>query len=517
MPVTTSNLLFLPALLAWVAIASHVEAQQCFSQLVFPGDAGKLVYVPDAQGNRIPDFSNVGYKSGIVPLPDVPVRSTLNPDVNPGSDDGARLQAAIDQVSGLPPDPNGFRGAVVLTRGEYRIGGTLFIRASGVVLRGDGQDPNGTVIRATGVRPGAAESTLVRILGSGSRVKVSGTEHNLIQDYVPVGARTFLVDNTDGLNVGDEVIVHRPSTAEWIATIGMDQLVNPWQPGSKDINWDRLITSINGTEITVDAPLTTAVEQQFGGGTIYKYTWPGRIQNVGIEQMRGVSDFTSPTDEDHAWNFIKLENVMNAWVQSITAEHFAYAAVNVAKSAKWITVDSSSNLDPISGLTGGRRYSFNVDGQLTLVKNGYTREGRHDYVLGSTIPGPNVFVDSVAENTHADAGPHHRWSSGTLFDNVVAGEINVRDRGNSGTGHGWAGANTLVWNSTASRMIIEQPPTAQNWSIGNTTPRPSGDGWWESLACPVQPRSLYYAQLAERMAALAPETPVVGQNAVGRR
>jgi hypothetical protein len=153
-------------------------------------------------------------------------------------------------------------------------------------------------------------------------------------------------------------------------------------------------------------------------------------------------------------------------------------------------------------VTGGRRYSFNVDGQLNLVKNSYARQGRHDFVLGSVVPGPNVFVDGVAEQARSDTGPHHRWSNGSLFDNIViqGHSINVRNRGNSGTGHGWAGANTLVWNSSADGMIIQRPPTAQNWSIGNITPSPAGDGYWESLGCPVVPRSLYYAQLEERLA-----------------
>jgi hypothetical protein len=55
------------------------------SSLVFPGDDGRLVYVPDVQGNTIPDFSKVGYMGGTVPLPDtpggvtVPTRVTLSP------------------------------------------------------------------------------------------------------------------------------------------------------------------------------------------------------------------------------------------------------------------------------------------------------------------------------------------------------------------------------------------------------------------------------------------------------
>src|SRR5436305_840303 len=55
------------------------------STIVFPGPDGRLVYAPDAQGDVVPDFSTVGYKTGNVPLPDtaggltVPVKQTINP------------------------------------------------------------------------------------------------------------------------------------------------------------------------------------------------------------------------------------------------------------------------------------------------------------------------------------------------------------------------------------------------------------------------------------------------------
>jgi hypothetical protein len=55
------------------------------SRLVYPGPDGNLIYQPDARGNRIEDFSMVGYQAGLVPLPDtdggipVPVQVTLDP------------------------------------------------------------------------------------------------------------------------------------------------------------------------------------------------------------------------------------------------------------------------------------------------------------------------------------------------------------------------------------------------------------------------------------------------------
>ena len=39
-----------------------------------PGASGRMLRQPDALGNRVLDYSGVGYKGGTVPIPDVPVK-----------------------------------------------------------------------------------------------------------------------------------------------------------------------------------------------------------------------------------------------------------------------------------------------------------------------------------------------------------------------------------------------------------------------------------------------------------
>ncbi|HMP07908.1 MAG TPA: hypothetical protein PJ982_16280, partial [Lacipirellulaceae bacterium] len=80
-------------------------------------------------------------------IPNVPVRVVLAPG---GGDDGARIQAALEHVASLPADAGGFRGAVLLRPGRYLVAGQLRLTASGVVLRGSGAGPRGTVIVAAG-------------------------------------------------------------------------------------------------------------------------------------------------------------------------------------------------------------------------------------------------------------------------------------------------------------------------------------------------------------------------------
>jgi hypothetical protein len=148
-----------------------------------------------------------------------------------------------------------------------------------------------------------------------------------------------------------------------------------------------------------------------------------------------------------------------------------------------------------------------MDGYATgnLFQRCMTWGGRHDYVTGARVTGPNVFLDCVAENTFDDIGPHHRYSAGLLFDNIYGGRIRVQNRGASGTGHGWAGAQTLFWNcrSVKSDFEVESPPTARNWGIGCVGLTQVNTGYWESWGTPVLPRSLYLQQLEERMGAQA--------------
>jgi hypothetical protein len=86
-----------------------------------------------------------------------------------------------------------------------------------------------------------------------------------------------------------------------------------------------------------------------------------------------------------------------------------------------------------------------------------------------------------------------------LFDNVETGKLNVVNRGSSGSGHGWAGAQMVFWNCTARSMTVQSPPTAHNFAIGCMVENATGDGYWESKDAPVAPRSLYLKQLEERL------------------
>ena len=509
---------------SFVLITFHIHvrpswSEKNFSRLVYPNKDGKLVYTPDEKGNVIPDFSHCGYMGGGVALPDVPVVMTMIPQVE--GDDTKRIQSKIDDLSQKEMNASGFRGTLLFKKGIYRISRTLEVRASGIVLRGEGDNEDETVL----VAAGKEKITLINVAGHDGRAReVHGTRQIITDEYIPVGKRKFSVTDASGFMIGDQIIVHRPSTLEWIESIGMNHIrskkpgVIQWRPGKYDLKFDRVIVAINGNEITIDAPMGSSFDRKYGGGWIYKYKYLERIEQVGIEHLRGVSEFDENKkdhrrqgefiDENHSWNFVVFSQIKNAWAKQVTSVHFGYSCVTVGPDSKWITVQDSQCLDPVSQITGSRRYSFPIQGQLSLVLRCYTRRGRHDYVLHSRVAGPNAFVYCIADMAHSDTGPHHRWSVATLFDNVVVNgnAINVQDRQDSGTGHGWAGAQKVLWNCEAESFVIQRPPTAQNYAIGCIGKKKDGrykreNGYWESHGKKVTPRSLYFKQLEDRLGA----------------
>lgn len=481
------------AVVAWCSLSIGRTIADDFA--VQPGSNGKLVYRSDERGNRIPDFSSCGFTGGDRDIPEAPMRVVVAPGEG---DDGARIQAALDEVAALPLDANGLRGAVGLAPGDYEIAGQLLISASGVVLRGAGATADGTRLTATG----SDRRTLIRVVGVDDRAPPDpAAVRQVVNDYVPVGATTLELNSIDGLLVGDQIMVVRPSSAEWVKQLGADAFGVGWRPGSRDVRWERAIVAIEGNRITLDAPITTAIEAALGGATVSLVRWPGRISNVGIEDLvlESAYDADRLLDEEHAWHAVTFENVVDGWLRRVECRHFAGGAVAVWETARHITVEDCLSLAPVSELGGRRRLAFFTQGQQTLFLRCWSEEGLHDFAAGHCSAGPNAFVHCIASRTHGDSGPLESWTSGLLFDNVRidGGRLCLENRWAAPAGCGWAAANCVIWQCQAAQVRCFRPPGAENWAIG-VWANVAGDGAIAGIGDFVQPLSLFQAQLRER-------------------
>lgn len=455
---------------------------------------GQLTYERDEFGNQIPDFSHCGYAGADQEIPNVRARVVVAPA---DGDNGPRIQAAIDAIAKLPIGPDGFRGAVLLKPGQFEVDGQLTIGRSGIVLRGSGAGQGGTTITATGLD----RRSLVRVEGEADRRTRGERRYRVLDERVPVGENKLRLDNTAGLSVGDQVLVIRPSTSEWIKVIGADAFGVGWRPGTRDIRWDRRITGIDGNSITLNAPITTAIEARFGGATVEPYEWPGRISHIGVEDVRLESSFAAghSNDEEHAWFGITMQNVENAWVRRVEFSHFAGGALSLFENTALVTIQDCLSLEPISEIAGYRRHTFFTQGQLTLFLRCWSEHGRHDFAVGHCAAGPNAFVNCCALDALDDSGPIESWAAGVLYDNVhISGAgLTLDNRWINPPGCGWSAANCVLWQCQAGTLRVFRPPTANNWAIG-VWGGFAGDGIFRGRSDYVRPLSLYQAQLTAR-------------------
>ncbi len=432
----------------------------------------------------IMDFSTAGYGGGGVAIPDVPAKFAVTPT---GRDETRVIQAAIDAVGMLPKDANGFRGAVLLRGGVFRVEGQLRLAESGVVLRGDG---------ATLVAAGNSRRTLIEIRGSAANRMVSAGVR-VTDELVAAGATSLTLASVEGLAPGERVLVRRPSTKEWITAIGANNFPGPgqykeqrldWVPGSRDIEWERTVTTVDAVAktITLDAPITTALEQKFGGATVHTFEWPDRLHHVGVENLTCLSEFSpvNPLDEEHAWMCVSLENVKEVWVRGVTAKHFVSSCVWIGATARAVTVQDCVSTEPVSEIGGWRRISFYAGGQQVLVQRCTAEDGERDFAAGHCATGPIVFLDCKALRANADSGPFESWASGVLYDRVSiqGAALALANLGAKTQGAAWTAANCVLWNcASQSRINVEDPPGAPNRVVID----------------PATP-SLYRAQLAKR-------------------
>jgi len=416
------------------------------------------------------DFSYAGFEGG-QPLPAVAAAVRIAPS---GHDDQAAIQQAIDDLAARPANEHGFRGAVVLAAGRFHINSQILLRTSGVVLRGAGEGKTILVAEGSSRRP---------LIEAGSwRAPRTMAPVAVVAD-APTGARLLQLASVRGLAVGAHVVITRPSTAEWIAAIGMTNmpgkfgsLLLDWKAGSRDLVWDRVVESVNvqANTILLDAPITMALEKRWGGGLVAAADAGDTVSHIAVEDLLLESSFNpaNPLDEEHSWIAIQFNRVEDGWVRNVSAKHFASSAVRVNSRARRITVVDCHSLAPVSELAGYRRQSFVVNGQQILVARATAEDGMNDFASGMLAAGPNVFLDCIAHRAHAASGAFESLATGVLYEQVhvpdAALEL-VMDLSRA-QGAGWTAANSLLWNADAPEVDALGPPDAANQVVASAHP-----------------------------------------------
>jgi hypothetical protein len=475
--------------------------------------SGQLIYRRLPQGDRIVDFSYAGYMGGGVPLPQVPVVLTLVPS---GVDDTAAIQRAIDQVSAMPV-AHGMRGAIVLAPGTFLCSQTLKITASGVVLHGSGAVAGGTTLKLTG-----QPHTAIVISGK-QRVQVLGTSAHIVKSYVPSGAQSITLEDASSFAPGDSIRITRYTTPRWLRFMGMDKMI---RDGKQEI-WVgnsiftlRTVIRKHGNMLILDVPLTDSYDPAFmasEGAEVTRVAIGGRIMQNAVESLHILAPPRQVALTDPLFRAISLSGLRDAWIRDVLVDDTT-DGIDAADDTSRITIKNVVFHHSTTVTSSAKPADFAIRGTQTLVQHCASTGNDLMYVItGARNQGPNVVLDCIFRgNGHIQ--PHQRWATGLLVDNahVPEGGIDLMNRGEMGSGHGWTMGWGVVWNSSAASFLIQNPPGAANWSIGNsgleqTAPmkiigqrrRDAGpdlpQGLIESPDHPVVPASLYCAQLEKRL------------------
>lgn len=487
-----------------------VAAFAASSQWAYFGSNGQLAYKTWNGGNKIMDFSWAGYKGGGVALPtpdQIPVKKTVSPS---GGDDTTNIQNAINAVAAMTPDANGFRGAVLLTAGTFKVGSVINLNASGVVLRGSGSSGgNMTSLSNTNHIP-----YIIKLAGSGGYS--TGTAVNITDSYVPSGATSFHVTSTTGL-LGKQVLITRTVTQAWIDYVGMSNLGTgeTWlQPGDKLLT-DRVVTAVSGNTVTIDAPLTDSFDSTYLGspvGTIATYTFAGRIGESGIEHLRIECNADGVTDTCGA---IDVTAVIDCWVSDLYC-HNGMNTVGVTLPTKQCTFDrvicehdvgydrTQFPPPPQFYVTGTQLLLNRCQALLTSSFSSTV----WSFITASKGTGP-IVLENFYSTELSGVAPHMRWTTGVLTDQGSLPDapsntegIAYGNRGSAGSGHGWTTGWSVAWNVDTPYLRVQQAPGTLNWSIGSGGTPTTGladEGTFDSTGVRVTPSSLYLEQLDERL------------------
>ena len=474
----------------WMLGACVLHGQPTISAWAFGQADHRLYYQYDARLNSIMDFSAAGYRGGGVKLPSAAIAERLVPAAG---DNTARIQAALDKAT----------GAVVLAAGEYEIAGTLSITRSGVVLRGE----KGASIRLTG-KP----HCFLEIHGEGT-LREEGAAASILDSYVPAGASTFRVRDASGFHPGDRVLVLRPVTAEWIHFMGMDALVREsqprdWIPAGSVIRTDRVVESVDGDRITLDVPLSDALDSRFTAASLVRYSFPGRITEVGVEGLRVTAAFEDIPATDSQYTALRMDAVEDGWSRDLEIQETQNGIV-IGPGAKRLTLTNVRIVHSAAHSGAEASVDFTLEGTQILLDRCITMgEGAWPVVTQSEATGPLVVLNFTADQ--GGVAPHQPWATGILVDGgKFPGATERRpgvafaDCANVGSGPCWRTGWSVAWNVSSPFLLVQQPSGVMNWCIGcigaPVTIDRIPNGIFDSPGKMVHPSSLYLQQLRDRL------------------
>ncbi len=418
----------------------------------------------DDAGRFLHDFSYAGYAHG-ERHPDAG-SFVVRVDADAG-DMTAALQSAIDAVSAADG------GVVSLGAGRFEVDGQLYVRASNVVVRGEG--PQATHL----VFPQSWGLSYLENLRFGGQAHTAG-EWPLLEDGQS-RATTVRVGPGDAgtLAPGDDVALGHVITDAYVAEHGMTGVWvafnGTWQAFAR-----RTVVAVapDGT-VTLDVPLR-AVEKVRDGASLRRVE--GLVREVGLESV-GVTNAVDPNAAYVAnqVHVVTFEGVVDGWLRDVSSfsedggAELQSCGVLVAESNR-VTVSGSrfARAQNLGG--GGNGYLFEVrQSSEVLFEDCEGVDGRHAFIenwgFGTSgcvwhrVHSGGGFAAANPGDTLGGVGYsefHHSLATANLIDSSRFDDgFSIVNRFGESTGAGQTGTENAVWNVSGAGVV-----RSFNWGWG---------------------------------------------------
>lgn len=273
----------------------------------------------------------------------------------------------------------------------------------------------------------------------------------------------------------------------------------------------RQIKSVQGNTITLDIPLTDALDAKYMRPSIVAYNTPTTASEMGIEDLSIVlspscsgTSLDSPSCNAPAISFSPWST--DSWASNLELTGFNNF-VTIQPNASRITIqdvamvrdaDAADAGNPDVALPG----DIIIQGTQVLVadcaQRGLASARSFAVMTESLTPGPNAVLRQAAPSDGQIVFPHQRWAHGLLVEDTATA-VRLINRATNGTGHGWAINAGVGWN-LRGYSIVQSPPLGVNWCVGcSGTVDGRSNGTFVDQGQQVLPRSLFTAQLQNRL------------------
>jgi hypothetical protein len=106
------------------------------------------------------------------------------------------------------------------------------------------------------------------------------TTQQITSKIVPVGSRTFEVENRSMYSIGDCLIIQHPATDAWLAAIRYGDTAGdsvPWVPfqGDLTMKFEGMVTAIVGNKVKLDSPIYSELRRLLSQATVSRHSGIG--------------------------------------------------------------------------------------------------------------------------------------------------------------------------------------------------------------------------------------------------